>query len=84
MGNLISIRGHFFLVLISLNIGCDQEMPNPLHPDPKLSPVETLVAKDWQYRDLMVNGDTLNVIAFNLFIYIFSQWVWCRYCSIHK
>jgi hypothetical protein len=65
MDNLINFSNICVLILILLVAGCEQEPPDPFKGDPKLPPIEALVAKDWQYRDLMINGDTLNVIAFN-------------------
>ena len=62
MANWISIRIIYILVLVTLNSACDQEGPSlPVYPG--LTPEESLIARDWRYRDLMINGDTLNVIV---------------------
>lgn len=51
--------------LLVLLIGCEQAPMVELKEDPSLNEMERLVARDWQYQDLIVDNDTFNFIAGN-------------------
>ncbi len=65
MADLISIRKHPYLIIFILVVACEQPPFSVLKEEPGLTPEETLVGRDWRYRDLIIAGDTLNRIVVN-------------------